>query len=93
MKRLLVISALILFSSFCFSQNNVQTFKTDSGGKYVGEVSNNLPNGKGIMYYANGNKEYEGMFKNGQFEGRGTSYLPNGTVEYDGKWKNDKPVN
>ena len=87
MKRLLVISALILFSSVCFSQNNVQTFKTDSGGKYVGEVSNNLPNGKGIMYYANGNKEYEGMFKDGQFHGTGTSYFENGKLEYAGQWK------
>ena len=87
MKRLSIFSILILFSVICYSQNNVQTLPAKSGGKYVGEVSNNIPNGKGIMYYANGNKEYEGMFKDGQFHGTGTSYFENGKLEYAGQWK------
>ena len=38
---------------------------------YIGEFKNNIPNGKGIKYYSNGNILYDGYFVNGKFEGKG----------------------
>ena len=43
----------------------------EEGKYYIGEIKNNLPNGKGIKYYSNGNILYEGDFINGKFEGNG----------------------
>ena len=37
----------------------------------MGEIKNNLPNGKGIEYYSNGNILYDGDFINGKFKGNG----------------------
>ena len=45
---------------------------------YVGEFSNNIPNGKGIKYYPNGNLLYEGNFVNGKFDGIGKYYYDDG---------------
>lgn len=54
-------------------------------GNYVGD---DMYNGKGILYYPNGTKEYEGEFKHGSYNGEGTSYKKDGSVDYKGKWKN-----
>ena len=43
----------------------------EDGKYYEGEFKNNLPNGKGIKYYPNGNILFEGNFFNGKFEGKG----------------------
>ena len=43
--------------------------QNDKGEYYIGEVYNNIPNGKGIVYYKNGNIKYEGEFINGKEEG------------------------
>ena len=43
----------------------------DDGKYYKGEFKNDIPNGKGIKYYSNGNILYEGDFINGKFEGKG----------------------
>ena len=43
----------------------------EDGKYYIGEFKNNIPNGKGIKYYKNGNILYEGNFINGKFEGKG----------------------
>ena len=43
----------------------------DDGKYYEGQFKNNLPNGKGIKYYSNGNILFEGDFINGKFEGKG----------------------
>jgi len=54
---------------------------------YIGEFKNNIPNGKGIEYYSNGNILYEGDFINGKFEGNGKYIWEDG--EYCiGQWKN-----
>ncbi len=53
--------------------------------KYVGEFKNNLADGKGICYYANGER-YEGQWSNGSFNGIGTLYLNDGTKVY-GIWE------
>ena len=55
-------------------------------GKYEGEFKNDLRNGKGIMYYKNGNK-YEGEWKNDVKEGKGIMLLSNGN-KYEGEYKN-----
>jgi hypothetical protein len=47
--------------------------KTYEDGKYEGEFKNKLRDGKGIMYYNNGNK-YEGEWKNDVKEGKGIMY-------------------
>ena len=39
----------------------------DDSKYYIGEYNNNLPNGKGIKYYSDGNILYEGNFINGKF--------------------------
>ena len=59
----------------------------DDGKYYIGEFKDNIPNGKGIKYYPNGNILYEGDFINGKFEGNGKYYYDNGDY-YIGKYKN-----
>lgn len=54
--------------------------------KYKGEIKNNLPNGKGKLYYENGKTEYIGKFKKGHFQGKGLLYDSLGTKIYDGSF-------
>jgi len=54
---------------------------------YIGEFRNNIPNGKGIKYYSNGNILYEGYFINGKFEGNGKYIYDDGRY-YIGQYKN-----
>ena len=55
---------------------------------YIGQFKDNLRNGKGILYYKNGNILYEGEFVNGKREGQGKYFDEFGTY-YDGQWKNN----
>ena len=50
-----------------------------------------IPEGKGILYYENGNILYEGEFKNDIFGGKGIKYYENGNKLYEGKFKNEFP--
>ena len=50
----------------------------EDGKYYLGEIKDNIPNGKGIKYYSNGNIQYEGDFKDGKFEGNGKFYYDDG---------------
>ena len=59
-----------------------------SNGTYEGEIKNGKREGKGIMYYNDGNR-YEGEFKNGQREGKGIMYYKDGD-RYEGEFKNGK---
>ena len=59
----------------------------DDGKYFIGEYINNIPNGKGIKYYKNGNILYEGNFINGKFEGNGKVIFDNG-LYYIGQFKN-----
>ena len=54
---------------------------------YIGEFKNNIPNGKGIKYYSNGNILYEGDFINGKFEGNGKYFYDDGDY-FIGQYKN-----
>ena len=59
----------------------------DDDKYYIGEFKNNLPNGKGIKYYSNGNILFEGNFINGKFDGNGKYYYDDGNY-FIGEYKN-----
>ena len=67
--------------------NNQQELKFDNG-RYVGQVVNGLREGKGIIYFNNGDR-YEGDFRNGKSEGKGIYYYNTGD-KYEGDFRNDK---
>ena len=58
------------------------------GGKSEGQMKNGLLEGKGRVYYDNG-EIYEGEWKNDQRHGKGIYKFPNGNA-YKGDWKEDK---
>ena len=60
----------------------------DHGEYYIGEVCNNKRNGKGIVYYKNGNIKYEGDFINDKYEGEGKYIWEDGNY-YIGQWKSN----
>ena len=78
-------SILELFE-FCLNK-----FYNDNGEKYIGEIKNNIKEGRGILYYnkCDRRKKYEGYFKNGLREGKGVLYYNNGNL-YKGDWKQNK---
>jgi len=59
------------------------------GNKYVGELNNGKPHGKGTMSYTDGNK-YVGEWKNGELHGKGTYYSPEG-FRFVSEFRNDEP--
>ena len=61
---------------------------SEDGKYYIGQFNDDLPNGKGIEYYKNGNILYEGEYVNGKREGKGKYFDEFGTY-YDGQWKNN----
>lgn len=52
----------------------------DSGNRYIGEIMNDLPNGKGTMIYTNGCR-YEGEWSNGEWSGRGVFTDVSGRID------------
>ena len=66
---------------------NNKELKYDDG-RYVGQVVNGLREGKGIMYFNDGER-YEGDFKNDKKEGKGIYYYNDGDI-YEGDYKNGK---
>ena len=73
--------------------NNMNINKQEllfDNGRYIGQVVNGLPEGKGIIYY-NGGDRYEGEWKNGKKEGKGIDYYhhePFRGDRYEGDWRN-----
>ena len=67
---------------------SVKYYNTD-GQYYVGQWKNDSGNGRGILFYQNGNIKYEGDFVNGNFEGNGKLYGQSG-VYYIGQFKNSE---
>ena len=57
-------------------------------GTYYGDFKNNKREGKGIMYYNNGDK-YEGDWKNDYMKGKGIMHYNNGN-KYEGEWENNR---
>ena len=66
--------------------NNTNKQELKYYGKYIGEVVNGLPEGKGTWYGDNGNR-YEGEWRNGKKEGKGIFYFNNGD-RYEGDFRN-----
>ena len=54
--------------------------------RYIGDISNNKPNGKGMLITPDEFKKYVGDFKNGLPHGMGIRRERNGE-KYDGEWK------
>jgi hypothetical protein len=70
--------------------NNIHNKKVyENGDYYIGEMLNNIPNGKGIKYNKYGSIIYEGEIINGKAEGKGKLNYQNGYY-YVGQWSNDK---
>ena len=67
--------------------NNNNT-KINELGKYVGELTNDKREGKGIIFYNNGDR-YEGEYKNDKKEGKGIYYFKSGS-RYEEEYKNIK---
>jgi len=61
----------------------------DNGDYYIGIIKDNLPQGKGILYYKDGSIQYIGEYKNGKTEGFGKYIFEDGTY-YIGQWKDNK---
>jgi hypothetical protein len=59
--------------------------KTVDGDTYLGEMKDNLPDGKGVLTRADGST-YEGAFKNGERHGQGTFKFSTGET-YVGEWQ------
>ena len=68
--------------------NDKKELQLDDGSKYIGQVKNGVPEGKGIRYVYDGNK-YVGDFKNGKMEGKGIYYWTDGD-RYEGELINNK---
>ena len=60
------------------------------GIRYIGQVLNGVPEGKGIEYYKDGDR-YEGEWRNDKKEGKGIMYYNNG-VRKMGDYLNDEPI-
>jgi len=54
--------------------------------EYVGDLKNELPDGKGIMTYEEDGSTYDGEWKEGQRYGNGTLTYEDG-AKYEGEWK------
>jgi len=60
----------------------------ENGEYYIGQFKNHLRNGKGIVFYKNGNIMYEGSFVDDKKEGNGKFIFKTGEY-YIGNWKHD----
>ena len=58
----------------------------NDGNYYIGQWKNGASNGKGIVYYKNGNFAYKGDFVNGKPDGIGHYNYEDGDY-YIGQWK------
>ena len=83
------------FDKLEINNNNNNTFNNkkligNDGSRYIGQVVNGKPEGKGIYYYNNGDR-YEGDFRNWKKEGKGIYYYNNGDRSM-GDYHNDLPI-
>jgi hypothetical protein len=71
-----------------FDNDGQKILRYTNGDKYIGELSNGLPNGRGTYTYSYGDK-YEGDFRNGFPDGFGAYTFPSGE-KYVGEFKQGK---
>jgi S1-C subfamily serine protease len=91
MKQLAILITFAVFLTILESHaatREAQVSKTHDGGKYVGELKDGLPNGRGTLIYANGNT-YVGEFKDGNKHGQGKYSYVNGD-KYVGAFREGK---
>ena len=77
-------------SHYVYSINHSK-IKEKNGDIYIGEIKNNVKEGRGILKYSSKNekyKKYEGFWKNNKKNNTGTMEYKDGTT-YIGHWKND----
>ena len=72
------------------SSGEYLTFTSSKGAHvyYVGQVKNDMANGKGVALLKSGSR-YEGDWKNNERHGNGTFYWPDGQV-YKGSYREDR---
>lgn len=71
-------------SGDCDNGRGIYIYK-DGAAKYSGTFKNSLPDGDGVVYYANGER-YSGLWAAGSFDGEGTLFMKDGT-EVTGIWE------
>jgi antitoxin component YwqK of YwqJK toxin-antitoxin module len=70
--------------------NNIQELTIrlfDHNYKYIGELKDGKPHGRGTIYYNNKQIAYRGSWNKGKWEGQGVLYYKDGRVVYKGGWK------
>ena len=76
----------LFFEPNNFGSLRINTKVEFNNGYYIGEVSNNVANGHGVMHF-NDNSSCVGNFQNGLFHGRVIYYFSNGDIS-DGTYDN-----
>jgi len=72
--------------------NNIHTLNFDGGIKYIGELINGIPSGRGKLYKSDGTGDiYEGHFDNGLPNGDGNKTFSDGVVMIC-KWRDGNPI-
>ena len=56
------------------------------GFRYEGEYVDNIPEGFGRLFDAQGRLRYKGQWKAGDPDGFGTSFFENGSIRFQGEW-------
>ena len=67
-----------------------KTINFPDESKYVGEVKNGKPHGKGTLTYPDKGGKYVGQWKNGKYHGKGKLNYGGKQGEYIGEFKNGK---
>ena len=92
-ENLLNIKINNLFTIYEQMGKNIEEKIYETGERYIGEMQNNLRNGKGKFYFSRKDQKkryyYDGDWENDLFEGKGTMYWLNSDV-YNGEWKQGK---
>lgn len=77
--------SLFLYLAEAAAKSGFEKVNLPDGSKYIGEIKEGLPHGRGKMIYPDKNI-YSGDFANGKHHGSGTLELADGT-KYVGGWK------
>ena len=77
----------LILPLYNYFKEKIFKIEFDNDERYIGEINNDIPNGKGNYYFNNG-EIYEGNVVNNKFEGIGKYIYENGDY-YIGQWKDD----
>lgn len=77
----------------CMAEDpNGRLFREDGTLKFIGNITNNMLNGRGTEYYKSGHVRYIGYYNNGVKTGYGRYFRDvSGELYYDGYFKDNKP--